>query len=390
MRRWWLAALGVALAACGASPTPAHLPGKAVVDAAAAEAPPVSASSSLAALPFTSQVPASEARIEPQESEHPAPPTGVVCSIRGSGRPVQSDCSDGEVVVSEGRFGKNPLARVKLDGVSMTWGIFRGSGPSWIHAEDTNARVTGYAPASGQTFTVKTEIPVLPNHVWLLEEAPVKILRGLEDGVVEVALSGDLIEGVDDMKWKLSCDALGFDPLPNRGVSSSRVRSTVNRAVAAGKRLRLRAQPGEAPFGTLTGSGERLALTLEVVGVLGDFTRVRFFTSHARFDAWVESKEIDRRSMGFGLGRRSGRCHTSRGTSSPVARALITEDTTVMIGRSGRRFTAPSLQLVAGADVRVMEREGGFAWVIPEGRIRPHENVAFFVPESVLGPVRQL
>jgi hypothetical protein len=388
MRPWWLAALGVALAACGAPPTPAHLPGKAAVQPAAADVAPVAASS--AALPFTTLVAPSEVRVEPQEREHPAPPNGVVCSIRGSGRPVQSDCSDGEVVVSEGRYGKNPLARVKLDGISMTWGIFRGTGPSWIHAEDANARVSGYAPISGQTFTVKTEIPVLPDHVWLLEDAPVKIARGLEDGVVEVSLSGDLIDGVDDMKWKLSCDALGFDPRPNRGVSSSRVRSTVNRAVAAGKRLRLRSQPGEAPFATLTSSGERLALSLEVVSVLGDFTRVRFFTSHARFDAWVASNEIDRRSLGFGFGRRSGTCHTSRGTISPVARALVTEDTTVMIGRSARRFTAPSLQLVAGADVLVMERQGGFAWVIPQGRIRPHETVAFFVPESVLGPERQL
>ncbi|NUO49508.1 MAG: hypothetical protein HOV80_11695 [Polyangiaceae bacterium] len=355
--------------------------------ASVAETRSVAASTS--ALPFTAQVPPSEVRVEPQETEHPAPPKGVVCSIRGSGRPVQSNCGDSEVVVSEGRFGKNPLARVRLEGLSLTWGIFRGTGPAWIHAEDANARISGFAPTTEQMFTVTTEIPVLPDHVWLLEEAPVKIARGIEDGLVEVSLSGDMIEGVDDLKWKLSCDALGYDPLPNRGVSSSRVRATGSRAAPTGPKLRLRTQPGEEPFATLKSSSERLGLALEVVSVLGDFTRVRFFTSHARFDVWVASKEIDRSGLGFGFGRRSGVC-VSRGTVTPVERALIVEDTSVTIGRNQQRFTAPSVELVAGAEVSVVKREAGFALVVPQGRIQPSDGVAFFVPESVLGPPRQL
>jgi hypothetical protein len=300
--------------------------------------------------------------------------------VRGSGRP-QASCG-GPLLVSEHETGRRPLARVTPGGFPISWGFFPDSERAWVHAEAKGVKVEGFAATAEETFSIRGEVPVLTGHVWVKDGAPIRVRRGVEAGVLAVSVRGD-IAGTDAHEWKVSCDVIGYDPLPTRarslGRRDGRERGRVVRP--RGNRLRLHAAPETQAFGTLTTTGEVLQLPLQLHEVLGDWSRVRFETYHLRYDAWVRSDEVASSSGGVGTGM--GWCAAAPPVPGPEERATVVIDMPLGLGPS-LSAVSRGLSIAAGTEVGVDSRENGFVKVFVPGPIAPPPEAAFFLPESAL------
>jgi hypothetical protein len=390
MLRRLVAAATLLVAACGA-PAPAPL---AVAVPSVAPAPleaPVAAASVRAEPPSEAAAALSEhapARSDEVERIDLAPPEGLACTVRGRGRLSPDTCDTGQLTVSQRRDGKQLIAVVSPNRMPVTWGFFGDEGRAWIHAEDAGIRVAGFVEHKAERFTLHGETPVMLNHVWLLDQATVRVRGGGEAGAVVVSVADDSIDGVGELRWKVSCDSLGFDPLPRRRLSPSRpAQRKFPSAVPRTSTLRLRTAPREKPFATLTSApDEKVSVQMEILQVLGDWSRVRFQTTHARFDVWVASQEIEPHGAlslrGFG----SRGCRRSR-SSGLQERAVLLDDTNVFFGPPLVASPVAGLAFSKGAEVVVGARSRGYARVEPLGDILSHGGEYFYVPEALLSLV---
>lgn len=374
MRFAWACSL-VLLVGCGA-PADLHVEPVAlqwVAATASAETEPVRVEAT---------APASE------PSDHAArPPEGVLCVVRGSGRPRGGGCGL-PLPVTGDLGGKEPVARVRPDQTSITWGIFPRGLRAWVQVKDQGISVAGFTGLEGETFSVRGEVPVMTGHMWLLDEATVRIHHAKQDGAVMVSVTGDLIEGVDDLELPVACDALGYDPLPGRTVSvgGASARRGAN-AAPSGNELRLSVGPNERPFAKLGGGGQALSLPLEVVEALGDWTRVRLETAYARFDGWAPSASIDRQRGFGGRGRFGSICRLGRVLPPSDERAIVMEDSPLALGFGGQIRDASALRIAEGTEVVVASRRAGMARVWIESAIEPPVGASFYVKESALRPL---
>lgn len=312
----------------------------------------------------------------------PAPPDGAACVIRGSGRPRPS-CGDSPLLVSEHKSGRRPLARVTPGGFPISWGFFKDTERAWVHAEARGVTLSGFTATAEETFSSRGEVPVLLGHAWVKGEAPIRVRRAVEDGVVSVSVRGDF-DGVDALAWNVSCDLLGYDPAPRRPTALRRSsdQKRLRAARPRGRRLHIHAAPGETAFGTLAGAGDSLYLPLDVVEVLGDWSRVRFDTYHMRFDVWVRSAEIEA-GGGGSIGSFMGQCALGTPLPGSKERATLIADTPLGLLPS-ESATSRALTIAAGTEVVVDARKSGFAKVIVAGPITPPPGASFLLPESVL------
>ena len=316
-----------------------------------------------------------------EPSDHaPRAPDGVLCVVRGSGRPRGGGCGLPLPVTGDLR-GKEPVARVRPDQTSISWGIFRSGSRAWVHVKDQGISVAGFTDLEGETFSVRGEVPVLTGHMWLLDEAAVEIHHAKQDGAVLVSVKGDLIKGVDDLELPVACDALGYDPLPGRTVS---VGGRGANAAPSGNELRLSIGPNERPFAKLGDGGQALSLPLEEVEALGDWTRVRLETAYARFDGWAPSASIDRQRGFGGRGRFGSICRLGRVLPPSDERAVVTEDSPLALGFGGQVRDASALRIAEGTEVVVASRRAGMVRVWIESAIEPPEGASFYVKESAL------
>ena len=380
-------------------------------------------------------VPTASAETEPagvevtepaSEPSDPAPraPDGVLCVVRGSGRPRGGGCGLPLPVTGDLR-GKEPVARVRPDQTSISWGIFRSGSRAWVHVKDQGISVAGFTDLEGETFSVRGEVPVLTGHMWLLDEAAVEIHHAKQDGAVLVSVKGDLIKGVDDLELPVACDALGYDPLPGRTVS---VGGRGANAAPSGNELRLSIGPNERPFAKLGDGGQALSLPLEEgealrwgvprvcsqradealggavevsrvdaeravphrLGEVGeardDWTRVRLETAYARFDGWAPSASIDRQRGFGGRGRFGSICRLGRVLPPSDERAVVTEDSPLALGFGGQVRDASALRIAEGTEVVVASRRAGMVRVWIESAIEPPEGASFYGTESPLRP----
>ncbi len=315
----------------------------------------------------------------------PSPPEGVACVVRGAGRPF-SGCR-GALAVSSDRAGLRAVASVRPERTSITWGIFQRGNRAWVHAEDGGVSLTGFTSFESERFSIRGEVPAMTGHVWILDQAPIRIRRAKEDGSVMVTVAEDMVEGVGALELPVACDVIAYDPLPRRTVSLGGFSGSGRRAVPRGNQLRLSVGPNEPAFATLSeGDGGALMLSVGVVEALGDWTRVRFQTSFVRFDAWVPSASIDPNA---GVGARGGigpTCGFGSARHASTERAVVSEDTALALGKSGKPRTSEALSIAKGTEVIVISRESGMAKVVIKSTIEPPDGLSFYLPESVLVP----
>jgi hypothetical protein len=284
-------------------------------------------------------------------------------------------------------MGLRVVASVRAERTSITWGVFQRGKRAWVHVEDGGVLLTGFTSLDEERFSIRGEVPAITGHVWILDEAPVRIRRAKEDGSVMIAVAGDMVGGVDALELPVACDVIGYDPLPRRTVSfGGASRSGGRQAVPRGNHLRLSLGPNERPFATLRGDGGTLMLTVGVVEALGDWSRVRFQTSFLRFDAWVPSASIDTNAGVGGRGGIGPTCLIGWGKPASTERALVTDDSPISLGGTGKPRPSEALSIAKGTEVIVVSRESGMARVVVKSTIEPPDGFAFYVPESVLTP----
>ena len=135
---------------------------------------------------------------------------------------------------------------------------------------------------------------------------------------------------------------------------------------------------------TLTASNSPLRLSLEVVQELGPWKRVEFDTTHAHFDVWVESAQVDESGgPGFGAGG-LGLCGGSRDGGYGDS-ASVEADTQVIVSANPRIPGPKGLVVEKGASVRVVSTRDGFVEIASFGTIAPPPGLSFWVPSSALG-----
>lgn len=312
-------------------------------------------------------------------------PEGVTCSVRGGGSPFPEHCSPPSVSAFGGRRGGRAIASLGYQEVDIVWGFFEGAGRAFVDARSGGVQLRGYTDGSRVRFQLARDVEILAGHVWLEENAPIRVAGGLKEGVhVDV---DDDVRGVDEIFAPVECRDVRFDPEPPRLplVRAASTRRTPPRAFVATKHdtLHLFASPGGLPIATLRGSEEkRVPPFLEVVDTSGKFTRVAFATTHARFDVWVANTQITDEMGGIGTSGGGG-CGRSRDFIS-ARRPKVLADTHVRVGAYPLGDDEEALTIARGTRVMVQERRDGFAAVHVRSEIAPPEGQRFWIPEDVV------
>ncbi len=315
----------------------------------------------------------------------PEPPPGVGCAVYGRGTGFEDACVPRKLSVASARHGGAALARVRVSDVDLAWGFFDKPGRAWVHAADGGLTVEGFVDASSVAFTLRREVEIVPDHVWLKSGIPV-FARGVDAEGVTVTVA-DAIAGVSDIPAKVPCDTLLFDPPdPPPPVDPAAAPPPVLETTSPRwLTLPLFAGPGGARVATLRGATEPPPVLLEIAEKRDAWLRVRFDTGRARFDVWARARDVGAETGGL-WGDSIG-CGTGGSHGGPPMRK-VSRRIGVAVAETPSERAAPGLALEEGAIVRVLERRGGFASVDSKNSaVSPPEGKRFWVPESALEPV---
>jgi len=306
----------------------------------------------------------------------------MICSIKGTGTPFPDSCKEHMLTVSSTLAG-GAVARFEPVDVDVTWGFSNtSSSKAWVQVRDGGVLLTGYADLGSERFALKQEVNILPKHVWFKAGAPVLLRGGSAEGVA-VMLHGD-IAGVSPRAATVDCSLIVYAPAPPPPLALPEPESTLPIRNAKRASLPLHVAPGVPAFTVLSGD-DVLTLTLQIVEAKRDWTQVRFDTTFAHFEAWVESSKLSEEGSGFGAGG-LGLCGGTSGGGYRASHKVL-ETSPVIVGLKPRSKAAASVFIGRGAGVAVNARLNGFVSVHVIGSaIHPPDGEHFWIPETVLDP----
>lgn len=337
----------------------------------------------LAAAPLlvASAASADEPEDEPLSAPRPDPPSGVACVVYGRGTGLEGSCSRRLTEVASTRAGGRPLARFLAEDIDVAWGIFRGRGRGWVHAEDGVLVLDGFADLAKEVFALRREVAVVEDHVWLKQSIPVHPMGADRDGIaVQV---DDSIEGLAAIMPRVPCESIVFDPPPETSpVAAAPTDPPLESTTPRFGWLSLHEAPGGKRLTTLRTAEQQLPLLLDVVERRDGWTRVKFETDHARFDAWSPTSQVDS-EIGTLRGFGASGCSTC-GTASSARWYTMAEKTPIVVGVMPSVAASSGLVILEGASVLVGERRGRFVSITPASRIIPPEGATFWVPADTV------
>lgn len=381
MSRAWLLIVATTTVACVA-PRPSRVSAPIAADRGEAQSERVVAPTVLASSPLGRPL----ASAPPDEDAPPRVelPPGVECAIHGTGAPFADGCHPHTLEVVSGRSAGRALARVRAQDVDLTWGFFETPGRAWLGARSNGVRVEGFVDTSEEDFGLRGEIVAVDAHVWFAADAPVRVV-GSSRGRLRVAVADDL-PGVSSIVAQTSCEAVHYETSPRRVPSEALpvvASEPVRFATTTGATLPIRYTPGGPVRAILGGAQGPLDLSVGVVESHFGYSRVTFETHHARFDVWVDDRQLSDEAFGVG-GLGAGACG-GIGDYAAVRSSVVQEETAVSVGVRPGDDGPRGVTLEKGARVRVGARERGFVSVTPFGSaIEPPARASFWIPERAL------
>jgi hypothetical protein len=324
---------------------------------------------------------ADEPEEEPLTAPRPDPPSGVACVVYGRGTGLEGSCSRRLTEVVSARAGGRPLARFQAEDIDVAWGIYRGRGRGWVHAEDGVLVLDGFADLAKEVFALRREVAVVEDHVWLKQSIPVHPMGADRDGIA--VRVDDSFEGLAALAPHVPCESIVFDPPPD--TSPAAAATTAPPLESTTPRfgwLSLHEGPGGKRLTTVRTAEQQLPLLLDVVERRDGWTRVRFETDYARFDAWSPTSQVDS-EVGSLRGFGASGC-SSCGIGASVRWYAMAQKTPIVVGVMPSVMASSGLVILEGASVRVGERRGRFVSITPASRIMPPEGAAFWVPADTI------
>lgn len=313
----------------------------------------------------------------------PAPPTEVSCVVRGKSNPFPRPCEDATATVSS-KDG-SPLVRFPTEKIDVVWGLTARPEATWVHARSGGMTATGYTPIAQHSFRLANEVMILEDHVWLLKNAPLQIKTSRADGVRVKVLSD--LGGVDAIPARVACTDLAFELAePEPPVDEAVTAMAAPRLMyPAQKTLTLRTAAAGSAIAVLTVESPNLPMSLEltVAAETRNWLNVRFKTAQARFDVWVDRKEVSEEALGIGgigLAGCGGSVDRMGQSSSEIARTIP-----VRLGKSPQTADRESLWIAEGTLVGQGAVVDGFVEIYPLATlIYPVEENSFWVPLAEL------
>lgn len=305
------------------------------------------------------------------------------CVVRGKSNPFPRPCEDATATVSS-KDG-TPLVSFPTEKIDVVWGLTARPEATWVHARSGGMTATGYAPIAQHSFRLANEVMILEDHVWLSKNAPVQIKTSRADGVRVKVLSD--FAGVDSIPAKVGCADLAFELAePEPPVDEAATAKAAPRLMyPAQKTLTLRTAAAGSVIAVLQVDSPEVPLSLDltVVAETPNWLNVRFKTAQARFDVWVDRKEVTEEALGIGglgLAGCGGSNDRFGQPSSELARTVP-----VRLGKSPHTADRESLWIAEGTLVRQGSVVDGFVEIYPLATlIYPVEENSFWVPLAEL------